>query len=569
VNLFYIANIRMPTEKAHGLQIMKTCEAFAASRVDVELIVSNRRTNIDDDPFAYYGIRQKFTLSFLRTPNLLRGGVVGFALTAFSAGVAAARIVRRQTSGIIYSRDALVLWTMLWLCSNDVVWEPHAGTWNIFTRRVARKARAIVVISEGLRAFYVEKGVPASKLHVAHDGIDLEDFAHPESQEASRRRLGLPLEEKLALYIGRLDGWKGATVFCDSASLLPDGIRAVVIGGESAQVQTFSARYPRVIFVGPRPYREIADNQAAADVLVLPNTGKDIVSVSFTSPLKLFTYMASGRPIVASDLPSIREVLSERNAVLVPADDPLAIATAIQHCIEHPETSAALAPTARGDVEKYTWQARAEGILSHLGYVKDRNTAPVDRGTSSAYWQRTIGHELGADAETLSTSALGTETGSAKVSSRVVLWQWEDAEYGLRNMRSVRRDRRLLTLGDEVMESYRRQAAGEAVDAREFAELYRKANEAWMSAGRQRQLFLARIEHRLAWVGGKRIAAWMNRGWSEAWNWILAAARPPGQGQVSVLVWNWARAKDGKMHSSAYDARVRKLDEMFRERMPL
>ena len=197
---------------------------------------------------------------------------------------------------------------------------------------------------------------------MAHDGVGLETFAHTESNEATRRRLNLPLDKKIALYIGRLDGWKGIETLCEAAHLLREDTVVAVIGGEPMQVEDLSAKYPEVRFLGYRPYRELADNQAAADVLVLPNTGRDKVSVRFTSPLKLFTYLASGKPIVASDLPSIREVLDESMAYFFTPDDPASLARGIVLALSDPQAQEK-ARIARSEAKRYTWRARAERIL--------------------------------------------------------------------------------------------------------------------------------------------------------------------------------------------------------------
>ena len=125
-------------------------------------------------------------------------------------------------------------------------------------------------------------------------------------------------------------------------------------------------RHPGVTFLGFHPYRELADNQSAADVLVLPNSGKTDISAKYTSPLKLFTYMASGKPIIASDLPSLREVLSERNAFLVKPDDPDALAAGIRYALEHPDEAAKRAAQALEDVKRYTWESRAKHILEFI-----------------------------------------------------------------------------------------------------------------------------------------------------------------------------------------------------------
>jgi glycosyltransferase involved in cell wall biosynthesis len=107
-------------------------------------------------------------------------------------------------------------------------------------------------------------------------------------------------------------------------------------------------------------------------VLALPNTpGR--VSAAYTSPLKLFEYMASGRPMVASDLPALREVLRpDANAVLVEAGDAGALAAGLARVLADAALAARLAAQAREDVRAWTWDRRAERIEALLESMTGR-----------------------------------------------------------------------------------------------------------------------------------------------------------------------------------------------------
>lgn len=362
MNIRYVANIRFPTEKAHGVQIVKMCEAFARAGHSVELIVTDRSTNIHEDPFAYYGVQPNFSIKRIRTPNTLWLGPLGFIVQSYVFAFRASVYMRNSKEGVVYGRDERVLFLLMNRGISQIVWETHTGAWNSAARKVSQRAQRIVAISKGLKDFYVEKGVPAERIVVAHDAIDLDQFAHPESKESARTRLGLPQDKKIAMYIGRLDGWKGVGTLLEASRALPPEWLVVIIGGEPRQVSALSEEYQNVKFLGYRPYTELADNQVAADVLVLPNTGKDEVSVRFTSPLKLFSYMASGVPIVASDLPSIREVLDENSAELVMPDSQVALRDGIEQALRSPGKAAQAKILARG----FSWQSRADAVIDSI-----------------------------------------------------------------------------------------------------------------------------------------------------------------------------------------------------------
>jgi glycosyltransferase involved in cell wall biosynthesis len=100
-------------------------------------------------------------------------------------------------------------------------------------------------------------------------------------------------------------------------------------------------------------------------VLPLPD---NLMARYFTSPLKLFDYMAAGAPIVASEMPTVREVLADGdNSLLVAPEDPGALAAAIRRLLVNPGLADRLRRTAFEQVQSYTWDARAARIIEALG----------------------------------------------------------------------------------------------------------------------------------------------------------------------------------------------------------
>lgn len=359
----YIANIRLPTEKAHGAQIMKTCEALAAAGATVELVVPARRTHITEPAFAYYGVTENFSITYVPVLDLIWLGRIGFWLESLSFSVMVLfKMIGAR--GVVYSRDELPLFALNFFQKN-IAWESHTGRYNFLVRGILRAGAKLVVISEGLKNFYQAHGLPAEVL-VAPDAIDLAAFLHPESKVAARTRLGLPQDVTIVLYIGRLDGWKGVGTLLKASTQLPKEVIVALIGGEESEVKRLRGEYPQVMFLGARPYSELADNQAAGDILVLPNTGKDRISAEFTSPMKLFSYMAAGKPIVASDLPSLREVLTNENAVFFEPDNDTSLVEALTRVMSDPELAGRVAYKARQDVARYTWDIRAQSLLTFL-----------------------------------------------------------------------------------------------------------------------------------------------------------------------------------------------------------
>jgi glycosyltransferase involved in cell wall biosynthesis len=171
-----------------------------------------------------------------------------------------------------------------------------------------------------------------------------------------------------------LHPWKGVEVLIESARRLPT-MHVTLVGGEPEPLARLVALVrslgmaDRVRFVGAVPPPERWRYLAAASVCVLPLT-RSAFGTSFTSPLKLFEYMAAARPIVASDLPALREVLQDGdNALLVPPEDPAALARAIQRLAEDQPLAERLAAQAARDVRAYTWEARGRRIVDFLGQL--------------------------------------------------------------------------------------------------------------------------------------------------------------------------------------------------------
>ncbi len=357
----YLAFIRLPTEKAHGLQIMKTCEALAGEGHEVELVIPGRKTHIDDDAFSYHGSAKNFKITELKTPDFVQSGSIGFLISLVCFAEAAVWRMRYWTADVIFSRDALVLFQHI-LLGKKFVYEAHNNlSW--VSVLVAKRAKTVVSISEGLKQAYVAEGVNPEKIIVVADAVDLKMFENSLSKIEARRRLAIPEGEKIALYVGRIDGGKGADVFAASSQFLPEGIRVVLIGN-GPLAHNLKSTYPKAFFLPETRYTDLPNVLPAADILVLPNSGKGSESARNTSPLKLFAYMASGVPIVASDVPAIREVLGNPEAFFTAPNEPLTLAQSITKALHDGGKKKAAA--ARSLVEGYSWGRRAEKILSAI-----------------------------------------------------------------------------------------------------------------------------------------------------------------------------------------------------------
>lgn len=373
MRLIYIANARIPTEKAHGIQIMKMCESFASYNMEVELVLSKRFNKIEEDPFKYYGVRRNFKIKKLPCLDLVPLdkyiGHLGSWVESITFNLFVFPYILFKKVDIIYTRDKFSLFHILF--KKNLFFEAHTFPKNYFLYSpFLKRFKKIIVITQKLKDFFVEKGINADKILVASDGVDLEKFNIKDSQEECRRKLNLSLDKKIVLYTGHVYEWKGAQTLAKASHFLPEDVEIYFVGGTDRDIKEFKARNSKlkIKVVGHKPYSEIPFWLKAADVLVLPNSAKKEISRYWTSPLKMFEYMASKRPIIASDLPSIREILNKNNAFLVEPDSPEKLAKSIKNTLKNPNLSAKISNQAFNDVLSYSWQKRAKNILEFLKY---------------------------------------------------------------------------------------------------------------------------------------------------------------------------------------------------------
>jgi glycosyltransferase involved in cell wall biosynthesis len=206
---------------------------------------------------------------------------------------------------------------------------------------------ALVVSSAGLlrRVAEVAPGTPASEWH-----FPTESSAPASSAtERLRRELGIAPSAPVVLYAGTFEPYQGLPLLLDAVQVVrdrfPDAVFVLVGGsGESAEVVAREVLRRRlsggVRLLGRKPREQMPDYLAMADVLVSPRSYGDNL------PLKVFDYLASGRPIVATDMPAHRSVLDDTRAVLT---EPSAagLALGISRVLTQPEDSARLAAAGR------------------------------------------------------------------------------------------------------------------------------------------------------------------------------------------------------------------------------
>jgi glycosyltransferase involved in cell wall biosynthesis len=402
LRILTFADTRFPIERANGLQTMATCHALARRGHDVRLIVRPDTAVPVRDPFAFYSFPRepKLRIDTVPAPRQLPARRARFL-------VAAIGIVASARADLIYTRDLGLAAFLLQLGvprRPPVVYESHGVSVVVAAempallgkpdaapsprkldrldrreRRVWRRAQAYVAITRALAGELEQRYGARERVFVVPDGaenrprVSVSEFDSGSRFPVSKGsdppfgERGQTPSVHIAGYAGHLYPWKGVDVFVRALALAP-AIHGLIVGGHAgeqdlARVRSLVAELglaDRVTITGHVPPAEVASHLAGATMLVLPNT-PSAISERYTSPLKLFEYLGLGKPIVASRLPSILEVLTDgQTALLVPAGDEHALAAALSRLAADAALSHALGAAALALAPTYTWDRRAE-----------------------------------------------------------------------------------------------------------------------------------------------------------------------------------------------------------------
>ena len=401
MKLLYLTNTRLPGEKAHAIQILQTCAALAA-HADV-CIVHARRSNRPwlrriNDLQAFYGLPRDVPREVIPSVDLFRlvpymrfGKSVAyrivFLIQMLTYHLALIPMLISRDADIYYTRDSVTAVLLLLMGkggSGRVFFESHSfpSSWIglMLQRWLLPRLDGLTVLNELLSQSYTDLLNVPLRVEVVSDAADIGAFGKCSKDEA-RRDLGISKTGFLVMYVGQMYKWKGVETLLESAAFLSDDVRIWLVGGTPEELPRIERILQKtgtraVNLVGYIPPTRIATYLAAADVLALPNSGEAAVSRYYTSPLKLFEYMAAERPIVASDLPALREIVAhEENALLVPPDDACALAAAVERLRSDVVLARRLAVNARRIVASYTWEHRAMRLLDFFRQVESSSNS--------------------------------------------------------------------------------------------------------------------------------------------------------------------------------------------------
>lgn len=381
--IVYPVSEPMDATKARFAQIAHTAHALARHGCEVHLLIG--RSGNASAVLAPWELSVVPSLRIRALPLLRRAGwpvsVSWNAVYHVSCLFAVLRLARCTRLHALYVRHlklAAFLLRFRALVGRPIVYEAHelffltanrkerAARLRALEERVFRGVDGIVAITASLKRIIQEQFRPLAPMFVIPDGVALDRF-HPEEWKGGRT----------ICYVGQLYPWKGVEVLVRAMRYL-ERETALVVGGTPDSIESVRALAAaegcaeRLRFTGQVAPLRVREFLKGAGVAVLPGT-RTWLSEFFTSPLKLFEYMAAGVPIVAADLPSVREVLThDETAVLVAPEDPRALADGIGRVLRDRDLALRLRARALEAVERYSWDERARRLMGALETILGR-----------------------------------------------------------------------------------------------------------------------------------------------------------------------------------------------------
>ena len=306
MKLFYITNSRIPTEKAHGYQISKMCAEFANLGLDVELIIPNRKNKIKESLFSFYGVKENFKVSFIKSINFLdfSSGNIFFYLSKMFFLLRLV-FIKIDSEAIIYTRDPEIAW-LFKLKKHQVIYSAHnwpqskEGLFKFFLKDIDY----IVCNSKGTNSEFTKHNFINTL--IAPNAVDLDEFDINNYEKDLLKELNLSDDKKIIMYVGHLYDWKGINVIIEVAELLKEkkDIVFVLIGGTKKDIEKYrrikkEKDLDNILILSHVKHNLIPKYLKLANILLLPNTSVTEESKKYTSPIKVFEYMASKKPILA------------------------------------------------------------------------------------------------------------------------------------------------------------------------------------------------------------------------------------------------------------------------------
>ena len=382
MKIVYITNARLPTEKAHGVQIIKMIEALSSLNNEVVLISPNRIQNEishKTSVFDFYNVEKIFEHNLINfiDPYKYRSLMPKFFYRFFSFlvnllwGIKSAKIGSKLNGDFYIFRDNTPFsYLFCAIFSKKCVIEfhdiPPFLSRLIFKLGLMISGKTVCFavtnkLSEDLfHKFGKVKNL--KKIDTLHDGVDLIKFKNNKIIENST---------PLLTYCGSLSKSKGIDLIINSAKYI-NNVEFQIIGGLKVDVDHYKKiandnGVKNINFIGQVNYSDVPNLLNKSDILLLPSSAKNIKSRNYTSAMKLFEYMSIGKPIIASNIPSNTEILENNlNCLLFEPDNPKSMVEKINTLINDKELNKKITKNSSKLAIKYSWTERSKKMIKRI-----------------------------------------------------------------------------------------------------------------------------------------------------------------------------------------------------------
>ncbi len=372
MKITYVGSPPLFSKGASAIHIFKMCNAYSNIGHDVTLLLPPYDSG--ENIYDFYNVSENFGIKCIfSTRNLLRQIIHGISCSIHV-------FFNRNQADIYITRNIVFAFIATIFLKIPTVYDAHHPAVNSIAEQMLKSfLRSDYLIrlstnSAGLAELYRGYGIKDDKIVVAHNGVDIDNLKYLSKAEA-RKITKLPNKAKIVLYSGNIYKGRGIETLMDVAGLIND-LLFVIVGGEEHDIIHYrellkNKKINNFRFIGFVKQEEVFYYLLSADVLVMPYTmsmtiKSGTVASDFTSPIKLFEYMASGRVIVASAIPSVKEILNDQNSILVEPGSAEALADGISLALRDMEKTNLLSNRAVEDVKNYTWDERARKILHNI-----------------------------------------------------------------------------------------------------------------------------------------------------------------------------------------------------------
>lgn len=399
--VFYLSRDRFPGERAHSINQIRMCDAFADLGLEIFLVCPRHSFNLPYELSDFYGLNNSIKVirvpcisfdiplpKFLRKYNwLIR--IKNRFITDIAGATTTLSIItyilyllisgKLKNSDLIYGRSAYfslcIIKLILFLFSkkNKVVIELHkplTGRMKLLSF-ILKKMDMLVVISEYLKNIFTERNF--DNVVVLQDGVDIRSFVKLKNcfpKRIIREKLNLPLNKKIICYSGHLYPYKGVDDLIKIAQYFKEEF-FLIVGGFKEDVDRCSLLaeelgLSNIFFTGFLKPSEVPKYLYASDICVY-TFSKESPEKNYTSPIKLFEYLASGNPTVAANVPGVREIIKDgENGLLYEPGNIEDLKKKIEILLKDLRIYNKISEKGFESAKEYTWEKRAQRVLDYL-----------------------------------------------------------------------------------------------------------------------------------------------------------------------------------------------------------